>query len=124
MDNNVLKGTVTLINRAQRPIILEVEAAHQKITDFCSEYSIWAGKKISWDQLRRKGVVCDCGSGKWGVEYRIYFVKDEPVKNQLVRYGFNVDSGDTRHDGFYRINSKDLFKELVHNNGFRLGENI
>jgi len=61
---------------------------------------------------------------KWGSEYRIYFLKDQTIKNQLERYGCTVDDGDVRHRGTFRVNSRQLFETLVARDGFRLGQNF
>lgn len=81
------------------------------------------GKTWSWEKLTEKGFAVDCGSGKWGMECRIYFVKDQTIKNQLGRYGYKVENGDVRYDGTFRINSKELFMELIEKEGLRLGHN-
>jgi len=117
------RAALFLISRAQRPITLEVEIAGAKIPDFIKEYSEWTGESWTWSKLAKNGYATDCGSGKWGVECRIYFVKDQPIKTQLSRYGYKVENGDVRYDGTFRINSKELFRELVYKDGLRLGHN-
>lgn len=102
------RAALFLISRAQRPITLEVEIAGTKIPQFLKEYSEWTGESWTWPKLAKNGYAADCGSGKWGVECRIYFVKDQTIKTQLSRYGYKVENGDVRYDGTFRINSKEL----------------
>ena len=117
------RAALFLISRAQRPITLEVEIAGIKIPQFLKEYSEWTGASWTWPKLAKNGYAVDCGSGKWGVECRIYFVKDQTIKTQLSRYGYKVENGDVRYEGTFRINSKELFRELVYKDGLRLGHN-
>lgn len=112
-----------LISRTQRPITLEVETVHSQTTRAAREYSDWSGQSASWAKLQT-GFALDVGQKKWGIQYRIYFVKDQTVKNQLERYGCRVDDGDVRYQGTFRVNSKSLFRELVERHGLRLGENM
>jgi len=118
------EASLFLITRAQRPIILEVEVAHRQVSQFVREYSSWTGINTTWDQLVQTTFAMDAGSGKWGTECRIYFVKDQTVKNQLERYGCSVDDGDVRNYGTFRVNSKMLFQQLVERHGLRLGSNM
>jgi len=117
-------AAIFLVSRAQRPITLEAEVAHAQIAKFLKDYEEWTGARLKWSKLADDGHVVDCGQGKWGSEYRIYFVKDQIVMNQLERYGFLVEDGNVRHKGTFRVNSKELFEQLVSSNGFRLGPNI
>jgi hypothetical protein len=104
--------------------VLEVEAARSQRSRLAQKYSEWSGETQSWAQLDETGHALDVGTGKWGVEYRVYFVKDQTVKNQLERYGYAVENGDVRRRGTFRINNEVLFKELVEKHGLRLGENM
>lgn len=117
------RAALFLISRAQRPITLEVEIARKMIPQFIKDYSSWTNKQWTWSKLAEKGFAVDCGSGKWGMECRIYFVKDQTIKAQLNRYGYKVENGDVRYEGTFRINSKELFKELVEKDGLKLGHN-
>ena len=65
----------------------------------------------------------DVGYDKWGIEVRIYFPKDASVANQMRQYGFMVDDGGMRMGDSNRINSRDLFRELVAVHGLRIGHN-
>lgn len=118
------RAALFLISRAQRPIILEVEVASHMIKKFVKNYCEWTGTKSTWSKLSGKGFAIDCGSGKWGAECRIYFTKDETIKRQLKRYGYKIENGDIRYDGTFRINSKELFQQLVEHDGFNLGNNM
>ncbi|MEX0805821.1 MAG: hypothetical protein WD688_21260 [Candidatus Binatia bacterium] len=114
-----------LISRTQRPITLEVETAHSQTTRAAKEYLGWSGQSASWAKLTQTGFALDVGQKKWGIQYRIYFVKDQTVKNQLERYGCRIiDDGDVRYQGTFRVNSRSLFRELVERHGLRLGENM
>jgi hypothetical protein len=117
------RAALFLISRAQRPITLEIEVARKVIPKFIKDYSEWTGKSWTWEKLEDKGFAVDCGTGKWGAECRIYFVKDQTIKTQLLRYGYKVENGDVRYDGTFRINSNELFKELIEKDGLRLGHN-
>jgi N-acetyl-anhydromuramyl-L-alanine amidase AmpD len=88
------------------------------------KYGEWSGETHSWRELEEAGHAVDVRTGKWGVEYRVYFVKDAAVKKQMERYGYRVEDGDVRRPDTYRINNEGLFKELVQNHGLRLGENM
>ena len=123
VSNFTERAALFLISRSQRPITLEIEIAQKVIDQFVSDYSTWTGKTWTWSKLAEKGFAVDCGSAKWGMECRIYFVKDQTIKTQLSRYGYKVENGDVRYDGTFRINSKELFKELVEKDGLRLGHN-
>lgn len=122
-SNYAERAALFLISRAQRPITLEIEIAKKQIPQFLKDYSTWTGKSWTWGKLADKGFAVDCGSGKWGMECRIYFVKDQTVKQQLSRYGYKVENGDVRYDGTFRINSKELFRELIEKDGLKLGYN-
>lgn len=113
-----------LLSSAQRPVVSEVEAASAQHARLAQKYSGWCAEAQSWIDLKRTGHALDVGTGKWGVEYRVYLVKDQTVKNQLERYGYAVENGDVRRRGTFRINSEALFKELVEKHGLRLGENM
>jgi hypothetical protein len=117
-------AALLLINRAPRPIILEVETADSHKNRVVQEYSNWSGQEATWDKLAQTGFALGVGQRKWGKEYRIYFFKDYIVKTQLERYGYSVDDGDVRHPGTFRVNDRSLFRELVEVHGFRLGKNI
>ena len=123
ISNYAERAALFLISRAQRPITLEVEVARNMIPKFLEAYYTWTGKTWAWSKLAEKGFAVDCGSDKWGMECRIYFVKDQTIKTQLSRYGYKVENGDVRYDGTFRINSKELFRELVEKDGLRLGHN-
>lgn len=112
-----------LVCRAQRPITLEVEVPQTKHNNFADEYSSWTNVDVTWAELCQSRHALDMGRGKWGVECRIYFVKDQTVRVQLERYGCFVENGDVRHRGTFRVNSKSLFRELVQRHGLRLGRN-
>lgn len=62
---------------------------------------------------------------KWGKELRIYF-NDTSQKAALIKKGFNVE---TRKSGYlsgeylYRVNSNDLWWDLVESHGAKLGTN-
>ena len=122
-SNYAERAALFLISRAQRPITLEIEIAKKMIPQFVEAYSMWTGKTWTWSKLAEKGFAVDCGSGKWGMECRIYFVKDQTIKTQLSRYGYKVENGDVRYDGTFRVNSKELFRELIEKDGLRLGQN-
>ncbi len=123
ISNYAERAALFLIGRAQRPITLEIELARKAIPQFIKDYSEWTGKAWTWEKLAAKGFAVDCGTGKWGIECRIYFVKDQTIKIQLSRYGYKVENGDVRYDGTFRINSKELFRELIEKDGLRLGHN-
>jgi hypothetical protein len=116
-------AAIYLVNRSYGPIYLEAEVANHKRKVFVSDYNSWSRGSSTWRDLTRNGHVIDCGSGKWGIEYRIYFRKEQLIKNQLERYGCTVENGDVRHSGTFRVNSKEFFKELVVKHGFIIGEN-
>jgi hypothetical protein len=117
------RAAMLLLSRGQRPITLEAELAHKKKSQFLKDYGQWSGGPSSWEDLSSGGHAIDCGSGKWGTEYRIYFVKDQTVKNQLERWGYQVENGDVRYPGTFRINSRELFEHLVATDGLRIGHN-
>lgn len=119
----VERAAAFLIARAKRPITLEAEVAHKHITRFVREYEQWLGEEVTWNKLLDAGVVFDCGSGKWGSEYRIYWPMSDSSKRQMERYGFRVEKGDVRHRKTNRINNKDLFEALVTMDGLTLGKN-
>jgi hypothetical protein len=123
ISNYAERAALFLIGRTQRPIILEIEIARKAIPQFIKDYSEWTGKAWTWEKLASKGFAVDCGTGKWGMECRIYFVKDQTINIQLSRYGYKVENGDVRYDGTFRINSKELFRELIEKDGLRLGHN-
>ncbi len=78
----------------------------------------------TWAKLQSQGAAVSVGTGKYGVECRVYVGRDEVVRQQLTRYGFKVESGGVRHRGTLRVNNYHLFRELVENHGLRLGVNI
>lgn len=117
-------SALVLVCRAQRPIILEVEVPRNKQADFLKDYGKWMGKTVKWQELIKGGFALDIGRGKWGAECRIYFVKDQTVKNQLERYGCRVENGDVRHPGTFRVNNTSLFRELIEHHGLQLGNNM
>ena len=117
-------AAIFLVSRSPRPIILEAEVASSKTSDLVKNYNSWAGSRFTWKQLEKDGHVFDCGEGKWGSEYRVYFVQDISVKLQLERFGLKVDKGDVRYPNTFRVNSKQLFEELVSAFGMKLGSNL
>ena len=118
------RASMYLLCRAQVPILLEVESARAQHARFVQKYNEWSGENEDWASLKQTGHALDVGTGKWGVEYRVYFIKDQTVKNQMERYGYAVENGDVRRRGTFRINSEALFKMLVQKHGLRLGENM
>lgn len=118
------RAAIYLVGQSQRPITLEAEVASDKKKKFISDYKEWTGISSNWAEVVKAGHVKDCGVGKWGIEYRVYFVKDQVLKNQLERYGCMVENGDVRYNGTFRINSRELFFELAAKHGLRLGANF
>ena len=60
---------------------------------------------------------------KWGAECRIYF-NSASVAAHLTSLGMHVEGPRPYNDHYtYRVNSHDLWWELVENYGFRLGVN-
>ncbi len=112
-----------LVSRSGRPIILEVEIRSDGIETFMEEYRAVTGTRTQWEKFVEDGCAFDMGEGKWGRECRIYFPDDTVVRNQLRRYGFNVERGDVRHGNTWRINNNLLWQVLVDSHGLRLGSN-
>lgn len=124
IPKNILKNAgVFLVSASNGIIYLEAEVATHKKKEFIKKYKRWSGSEIKWNDLEKKKCVYDAGSGKWGVEYRIYFPQNDHLKSQLERYGFHVDDGSVRKSNTFRINSIELFKELVEIHRLILGQN-
>lgn len=121
--SDIGNGACFLISRAGRPIILEVEIRSTGIDRFVREYNEWSNDTYTWADLAAEGHAMDMGEGKWGVEARVYVPLDHAFRNQMRRYGFRVESGHVRHRNTFRINKKDLFRELVRTHGLRIGYN-
>lgn len=116
-------AAIFLVGRSDRPIILEVEIRTDGIEGFMEEYRALTGTRTSWEKFVDDGHAFDVGEGKWGRECRIYFPKNTVMRNQLRRYGFNVERGDVRHGETFRINNNLLWRVLVDSHGLRLGPN-
>ena len=113
-----------LVAAALRPIVLEIESEPGKAPAAAQTYSIWTNQKLGWQQLSQGGhAKTTKPGGKFSSEWRIYFRKHQPVRTQMERYSYLVENGDVRHRGAFRINSQQLFEDLVRNHGLRLGEN-
>lgn len=124
VDNpNTAVAAQFLVSAAARPILIEAEMARNAIDRFVEEYNDLTGETQSWQTLLAGGNAMDMGYGKWGIEVRIYFPRDELVANQMRRYGFTVDDGGMRMGDSNRINNRDLFRELVAVHGLRIGHN-
>ena len=125
VDNpNSAAAAQFFISAAARPILIEAEMAGRAIERFVEEYNDLTGETQSWRTISADGHALDVGSGKWGIEVRIYFPRDEMVANQMRRYGFAVDEGDLRMGDSNRINNRELFRELVGVHGLRIGYNV
>ncbi len=124
IDDNIISiAAQFLISRVARPIILEVEVRNSKIEGFVEAYNDWTGERQDWANISADGHALDVGEGKWGVEARIYFSRDDAVVNQMRRYGYKVDNGGVRVRNSRRINNRRLFQELVSVHGLRIGYN-
>jgi hypothetical protein len=120
----VARAAQYLVAAALRPITLEIESEPGHAAAAAQKYSSWANEKLDWRRLVDTGHAKTTGpGGKFSSEWRIYFRKHQSVRLQMERYGYMVENGDVRHRGTFRINSQQLFEELVRNHGSRLGAN-
>lgn len=122
-ENRISIAAQFLISRASRPLLIEAEVRNSKIEDFVSEYNGLTADNQKWPDISADGHAMDMGEGKWGIEVRIYFPKDEVVMNQMRRYGFAVENGKVRMRNSLRINNRKLYRELVSTHGLRIGYN-
>ena len=121
--NPTTMGARFLVLTAARPILIEAEIRSSAIQNFVRDYSTLTGQSQSWQSISAEGHAMDMGENKWGVEVRVYFPKDQTVANRMREYGFSVDDGNIRMEDSYRINSRELFQELVGVYGLRIGYN-
>lgn len=122
-ENRISIAAQFLISRASRPLLIEAEIRNSKIEDFVAEYNELTEGNQEWSDISADGHAMDMGEGKWGIEVRIYFPKDEAVMNQMRRYGFAVENGSVRMRNSLRINNRKLFRELVSTHRLRIGYN-
>lgn len=109
---------LTLFGKFTR-LLLEAEVAPTSENEFVVRYMQIAGvsPKASPHYQRQ--------DNKWGIECRIYFDGPDWVVESLNKLGHHVEDragGGYRADYAYRINSQQLFWQLIEH-GYRLGPN-
>jgi hypothetical protein len=99
-------------------ILLEAEVAPAMQAQFESNYAAITGTSPAGHQHYQSQ------PNKWGLECRVYFNAPPSVVADLHAAGYHVEDRDGGYHGdyAYRINSVDLFWELVRR-GYRLGPN-
>jgi len=100
-------------------ILLEAEVADSALTRFGQRYQTATGIMVSAgnpQELQRQ-------LNKWGAECRIYF-NSTTVRDWAQSQGITVETGQPYRPNYqFRINSNDLWWELVEVYQFRLGVN-
>jgi protein subunit release factor B len=98
-------------------LFLEVEVHPSKVKDFEEKYLEKTGESASYQEGFQ------AQSNKWGTECRIYFnAPEETVKKLEENYNISKASRGYRDEYDYRINSQELFWNLIEK-GYRLGSN-
>lgn len=96
---------------------LEAEVAPKRRAGFETRYAFLTDSRPEPDGAYQ------IQANKFGVEARVYFNATEDDIKNLRRAGFNVTfTAGYRNEYAYRINSVDLFWDLIRK-GFKLGDN-
>lgn len=99
---------------------LEAEVSDSKIATFRQRYLTATGDAVSPGNPPE----FQHQPNKWGTECRIYF-NSATVANDAIAMGMHVEGPRPYRNNYqYRINSYELWWELVEDYDFRLGENI
>jgi hypothetical protein len=100
-------------------VLLEAEVASSGLTRFSDRYYAATGRRVSSGSTPN----FQKQSNKWGAELRIYF--DSPkVATELAAHGIHVEEWRPyRGEYQFRINSGEMWWDLVENYGYRLGKN-
>lgn len=99
--------------------LLEAEVSNSRTASFESRYQTAAGVIVTPGNPPEYKLQ----PNKWGAECRIYF-NSQTVAAHATSLGMNIEEPHTYNNQYaYRINSAELWWELVEEYGFQLGAN-
>ena len=98
-------------------LLIECEVTSDKAMRLINKYEKTSGRQVDSRFIKIQ-------NNKWGAEYRMYFDASKSVVDGFRNLGYHIEERVSGYgsDRAYRINSEELFWELI-KRGYRLGPN-